>query len=94
MPPEITSPPQLGSRRNSLAQSSNGPGVPTILSVADLCASNSAMLTNSHSHPMITEEEESGPDWFRTMHPGMDGVINNEVRKLKYLIVEIIYYFV
>ncbi|CAA19436.3 1-phosphatidylinositol-3-phosphate 5-kinase [Caenorhabditis elegans] len=78
MPPEITSPPQLGSRRNSLAQSSNGPGVPTILSVADLCASNSAMLTNSHSHPMITEEEESGPDWFRTMHPGMDGVINNE----------------
>lgn len=75
---ESTPPPQLGSRRNSLVPQSSGPGIPTILSVADLCATNSAMLANNHSHPMITEEEESGPDWFRTMHPGMDGVINNE----------------
>ncbi|ULT83416.1 hypothetical protein L3Y34_012567 [Caenorhabditis briggsae] len=68
------------SRRNSLVPSSSGPGIPTILSVADLCASNSAMLnSNNHAHPMITEEEESGPDWFRTMNPGMDGVINNEI---------------
>ncbi|CAI2356273.1 unnamed protein product [Caenorhabditis sp. 36 PRJEB53466] len=77
IPSEITSPPQIDSRRQSIS-TGNSPGIPTILSVTDLCASNSAMLKNDIVHPTIAEEEESGPDWFRSMHPGMDGVVNNE----------------
>ncbi|KAF1748453.1 hypothetical protein GCK72_024920 [Caenorhabditis remanei] len=79
IPSDVNSAPQIGSRRSSLCHTNSGPGIPTILSVADLCASNSVMLTSNHSHPVITEEEESGPDWFRTLNPGMDGVINNEI---------------
>lgn len=79
LPSDIASPAQLGSRRSSLVPNSTAPGLPTILSVADLCASSSALLNrDTEPPPMVTEEEESGPDWFRTMNPGMDGVINNE----------------
>ncbi|CAB3400156.1 unnamed protein product [Caenorhabditis bovis] len=64
------------SRRNSLVQT----GVPTILSVQDLCAGPSTVTRNHTTHlsSVISEEEESGPDWFRSMNPGMDGILNNE----------------
>ncbi|CAI5455621.1 unnamed protein product [Caenorhabditis angaria] len=72
------SPPTI-SRRESLIPTTTG--VPTILSVADLCATTSTVFpTNgrNHTNSVVSEEEESGPDWFRSMNPGMDGIINNE----------------